>query len=156
MITTLNQSITDLSVSLQAQIDNNNALIGYMQTEINDITALLALKQNIISGSCPAGESIQVVQADGSVVCEVDDIGGATGITSTCVYNYTYVNYYSAGAVYAYCPSGYTLTGGGTQHYSGYYGYESSLPAGNAWYAYMSYPYYSTYLYAYAQCIKFN
>ena len=156
MITILNQSITDLGVSLQAQINNNNDLIQYMQTEVNDINASLALKQNIISGSCPAGESIRLVQADGSVVCDVDDVGGATGITSTRVYNYTYVSRNSYGYAYAYCPSGYTLTGGGASHSSGYYGQESSYPNGNSWVTYIRYPNYSTNLYSYAQCIKLN
>lgn len=167
MITTLNQSITDLGISLQDQIDNNAGLIATLQDEIDDIDAALAMKQMIISGSCPPGESIREVNANGSVVCEIDDVGtgGSTGISQVRVYTYISNYNYSSATAYAECPVGYALTGGGG-YVGGYHGTVGSYPSNyysnadadtysnRTWVAYVSGSTYSTYVYSMAVCIK--
>jgi hypothetical protein len=118
MITTLNQTIADLGINLQDQIDNNTALIGVMQGEIDAIEELLALKQNIVDGYCPDGSAIREILSDGSVVCE--QVGG--GGPGTVAVTYTSKSGTALAGQFlhlnASCPSGYTAIGGG---YSFYY-----------------------------------
>ena len=45
------------------------------------VSADTSVMQRRIASSCPAGESIRAIAADGSITCEVDDVGGA-GVTS--------------------------------------------------------------------------
>jgi hypothetical protein len=44
-----------------------------------NFAALNGSKQELVKGTCAAGSSIRVIAPDGSVTCEVDDIGGVTG-----------------------------------------------------------------------------
>jgi len=132
LISALAQNISALNVDLQDQINNNTALIAAMEAEIEAINAILAEKQRIVSGACPEGQSIREIYADGSVVCEIDDVGGDTSIDRVEVSNFIRVQPATFVEPAVVCPAGYTVTGGafaawpeGT--------ITGSLPAPNGW-----------------------
>jgi uncharacterized coiled-coil protein SlyX len=161
MIASLQAAIVDVNIALgtgladlQGQIDNNLVLINALQGEISNINSLLAAKQNIISGTCSPGYSIRQINTDGSVACEYDDTG-STSISRTVVSKYA--SNASAGAWQAetvYCPSGFTITGGGFHVHQKRW--LNSYSAGNGWHV-------SCYnngqwsdMIVYANCIKLN
>lgn len=117
MITALNQSISNLSTSLQSQIDNNLNLIEMMQLQIEELETQISLKQNIITGSCAEGESLLSIEEDGSVVCDSGDYP----ITSVADYleikKITQSSPFMRGKSRLYqdiaCPNGYTAFSGG-------------------------------------------
>jgi hypothetical protein len=55
------------------EVDENFEAV---RAAVNDNFTQISTKQNRITGSCPAGQSIRVVSADGTVSCEIDNIGG--------------------------------------------------------------------------------
>ena len=132
LISALEQNVSELEVSLQDQIDNNLALIVAMQAEIQAINAILAEKQRIVSGSCPEGQSIRQINADGSVVCEIDDIGADSAIETVSVGNFFTLPPSTYQEVKTVCPAGYTVAGGGFMAYPNGT-IIGSMPYNNGW-----------------------
>lgn len=71
---------------LDARITANDGDIAALQTEIatlngqlNDLRLLLAEKQDRIIGICGTGSSIRVINADGSVECQIDNVSAGVG-----------------------------------------------------------------------------
>lgn len=162
----------NLGASLQLQIDNNTILIGAIQQEIEVVQDAIATHQMIVSGSCPVGQSIRVIETDGSVICEVDDVGGSTGtgtFSQYRVYNTTQVAANGNGDVRLTCPSGTVLSGGGFTHALGNTRYFFSYPSislngdpapfgdnGRTWRVFATPAQYSGYLNGYAICLGLN
>ena len=154
LISSNEMALDTLEGSLQAQIDHNNNLISALQAEIEAINAVLDLKQNIVNGTCPAGSSIREILADGSVVCEADDLG-STGISFNVSYSGGYISGYSTAYRYTTCPSGYTATGGGFQAWNTRLHALQPNFSGNQWRAIIyNQNSYSTYATTYVSCIK--
>lgn len=120
MISTLQQAImmaqTDLisvESSLQQQIEKNLNLITVLQDEIDIINANLALKQNLVNGTCPNGEAMVEILDDGSVVC--DAIGGVTAgqLLSVQALRSVSVPSNATRTLNVSCPPGYIATSAG-------------------------------------------
>lgn len=108
----LEAQVTQTGADLQDQIDANYALIGALEAEIDSLYLELQQKQDLIQGNCPAGSSIREIMADGSVVCEPDDVGGgAFGVVN--VFNGALILIGNRATVTATCPAGYVATGAG-------------------------------------------
>ena len=123
-ITTLALSIDTLEGNLQASIDNNTALIASLEAQIAGIESSLETYQLIVSGNCPEGQAVRQINADGSVVCEVDDAtSGVSGFSQ--FRTFATANTVDGNAkVTASCPEGFMLTGGG---FFGNFGTSESL-----------------------------
>ena len=127
--------------ALQDQYENNLSVIESLQDQIDDINTNLALKQDILNGSCPSGSALQSINPDGSITCTSTSSGVqhfsvyssvyvpgsysystnhshpySCGIfsTSTCYYNHVHTNYSNGEAEgTATCPDNSVLVGGG-------------------------------------------
>ena len=62
--------VNDNFNTVKTAVDDNDARTTTLETQVN---GLGIDKQDRVSGTCAAGRSIRVVNADGTVVCEVDD-----------------------------------------------------------------------------------
>lgn len=136
LISALNQKICDLNVELQEQITNNSELIAALESEIAAINAVLDEKQRIISGSCPAGQSIRAINADGSVVCEVDDLGGSSAIQRVVTTNMAFVAPSAYREDEVSCPADFTVVSGSFMAYPDGI-IVGSHPTANGWKIYM-------------------
>jgi hypothetical protein len=108
--------MVDLEDNLQEQIDHNNDLIVAIQDEVDTLNAQMALKQNLVNGTCPSGQPILEILDNGSVIC--DGAGSGTSGQLHSVYSWIYesANPGASVHIYAYCPSGYIVTGSGFQN----------------------------------------
>ena len=72
---------TDIAANA-AGVQNNSAGVSSnaaaIATAQSDITNLQVNKQNRVTGLCPAGSSIRVINANGTVACEVDNDANTT------------------------------------------------------------------------------
>jgi hypothetical protein len=107
------------ALQLEVQFARSSAADAYSlaadaQTRLVELRAQLAHKQDLIRGACPAGSAIRQVDAAGNVTCEFDDLGGGGSLQSAETWT-TAVRAAASSFAYAfaYCPTGYLVTGGG-------------------------------------------
>jgi hypothetical protein len=138
------QALREQAASLQEQIDSNagdidqletqladtNTVIAQLQQNLDQQAQTLALKQNIIHGTCPNGKHAAQVNADGSIVCTPDS--GVDGLHQLTVWASIGIPPFGAVTAVASCPAGTVLTGGG-YFPSPTVGVSVSYASGNSW-----------------------
>ncbi len=120
-------------LKLQDAIDGNSLLIEAMGNEIEWINEELAIKQNIIEGTCPPGQALVAVNTDENdavMICEA--VSGSGGLQQTVIAKTASIGRYQVDSILATCPVGTVATGGGFkvgQEMSIY----ASRPQNNGW-----------------------
>ena len=121
------QGAINLETNLQGQIDNNFSLISAIQGEVATLNANIALKQDLINGTCPDGMAVQQINADGSLVC--GEAGGGMSGQLESVYVYSLISVENGSSptppggkmtVRTDCPAGYTIASAGFNAASGW------------------------------------
>jgi len=116
---------------LTVDVDANADAIAALETE-------LANKQSLINGTCPPGSSIRVVNPNGSVVCEFDNVSAGVGsLQSVTVVGPTLFLGAGTASQNVQCPASYTVTGGGFQTNAGP-DVDQNTRSGNGWFAVFS------------------
>ena len=90
--------------SLHELYNNNLNVIEGLQTQINEINENLALKQDIVNGTCPSGSALQSINPDGSVTC----VSTSNGISSFSVTAYQWVTPMTSHRHYRTCSYSHT------------------------------------------------
>lgn len=141
-------------VTINAQIAANDGDIAALQaqlatlnTSLVSVQSQLAQKQNRVNGVCNPGYSIRIINSNGTVVCEQDNVSAGVGtLTQGAASNSGEIP--GAGltvgslSLTATCPSNYTVTGGGFNIYNISGGdprlvqITRSGPSGNGWNVY--------------------
>jgi len=116
--------------ALQTEVANNSLLIAMMQGQISDLQTMVAQKQNIVNGTCAPGSSIRQIMDDGSVVCEIDDIGTLQALE---VSNSFDIPRASSASITVACPAGSVFIEGGQSVSSILLIVTGSGPSGNGW-----------------------
>lgn len=137
-IATLEQMVA-MNIGDVAVLD---AEISTLQTSVANLQGDLAAKQDRVTGTCPPGSSIRVINSNGSVACETDNQGSGVGslqviqVSNTVTIPSSIILVRTA-AVTATCPSSHTRTGGGFGVFGGNLGLghvdESRPSGGNGW-----------------------
>ena len=68
---------------IEARLAENEEILFELSLMIEDAQNQLALKQNLISGSCAEDEKLVTIEADGSLVCDTMSSGPLEGLTVT-------------------------------------------------------------------------
>jgi hypothetical protein len=63
-----------------------NANFNAVKSAVDDNDSRITSKQNRVTGTCPAGESIRVINEDGTVECEEDTVGSGSGALDIIAY----------------------------------------------------------------------
>ena len=70
--------------NIKTAVNDNDTVNGNQNIAIGANTAAISTKQSRVTGTCAVGQSIRVINADGTVTCETDTvgIGDITGVTA--------------------------------------------------------------------------